>query len=230
MAASLDLNHYDRPKLTLPTEGGRCLLHACCAPCTGEVMLALKASGIDYEIFFYNPNIHPHREYVLRKEDNKRYADKLGVPFIDADYDKDRWMERTRGLEHEPERGLRCTVCFDMRFEVSARYAHDNDFSVWTSSLSISRWKDFDQINACGHRASKPYKDLVFWDFNWRKKGGSQRMLQLSKQEHFYKQEYCGCHYSLRDTNAWRQKNDKPRIAMGEEFYGIPVTTENKSS
>lgn len=230
MTAGLDLNHYDRPKLTLPIEGARCLLHACCAPCTGEVMLALKASEIDFEILFYNPNIHPHKEYELRKDDNKRYADKLGVPFIDADYDKDRWMERTRGLEDEPERGLRCTVCFDMRFEVSARYAHENHFAVWTSSLSISRWKDFDQINACGHRASKPYKDLVFWDFNWRKKGGSQRMLQLSKQEHFYKQEYCGCHYSLRDTNAWRQKNDKPRIAMGEEFYGIPVITENKSS
>ena len=83
------------------------LLHSCCAPCSGEVMEAMLASGIDYTIFFYNPNIHPLREYELRKSDNVRFAEKFGVPFVDADYDKDNWFARAKGMEWEPARGSR---------------------------------------------------------------------------------------------------------------------------
>jgi predicted adenine nucleotide alpha hydrolase (AANH) superfamily ATPase len=91
------------------------LLHSCCAPCSGEVMEAMLASGVEYTIFFYNPNIHPEREYLLRKDENVRFAEKHNVPFVDADYDKDNWFARARGMEWEPERGVRCTMCFDMR-------------------------------------------------------------------------------------------------------------------
>ena len=111
---------------------------------------------IDYTIFFYNPNIHPEREYLLRKDENVRFAEKHGVPFVDADYDKDNWFARAKGMEWEPERGARCTMCFDMRFERTALYAHEHGFPVMTSSLGISRWKDMDQINDCGKRAAAP--------------------------------------------------------------------------
>src|SRR5205814_127935 len=139
------------------------LLHSCCAPCSGEVMEAMTASGIDYSIFFYNPNIHPREEYEIRKNENIRYAEKMEIPFIDADYDMDRWFERIKGLEWEPERGARCTMCFDMRFERTALYAVEHGFRVLTSSLGISRWKDMNQINSCGERAAARHPDLTYW-------------------------------------------------------------------
>jgi predicted adenine nucleotide alpha hydrolase (AANH) superfamily ATPase len=119
-----NLENFERPKLTMPNRGKKLLMHSCCAPCAGEIMEAVAASGIDTTIYFYNPNIHPKEEYEIRKEENIRFAEKLGFDFIDADYDKDNWFERVSGLEDEPERGERCTVCFDMRFERSALFAN----------------------------------------------------------------------------------------------------------
>jgi predicted adenine nucleotide alpha hydrolase (AANH) superfamily ATPase len=191
----------NRPVLTMPEKREKLLLHSCCAPCSGEVMEALHASGIEYTVFFYNPNIHPVREYELRKQENIRFAEQHGIEFIDADYDVDNWFERVRGLEHAPERGERCTVCFDMRFERTALYAHENGYDIISSVLGISRWKDMNQINDCGERAAARYPEMKYWTYNWRKGGGSQRMLEISKRENFYQQEYCGCVYSLRDTN-----------------------------
>ena len=211
--------NYDRPKLETPNGESSLLLHSCCAPCAGEVMEAVAASDIDTTVYFYNPNIHPIEEYELRKEENKRYCEALDFKFIDADYDKDNWFDRIKGLEDEPERGERCTKCFDMRFERSALFAHENNFSLFATTLGISRWKDLDQVNNSGLRAANRYDNLAFWDFNWRKQGGSSRMIEISKREEFYQQEYCGCVYSLRDTNKWRKENNRPRIKRGEKFY-----------
>ena len=211
--------NYDRPKLETPNGESSLLLHSCCAPCAGEIMEAVAASKIDTTVYFYNPNIHPIEEYELRKEENKRYCEALDFKFIDADYDKDNWFDRIKGLEDEPERGERCTKCFDMRFERSALFAHENNFSLFATTLGISRWKDLHQVNNSGLRAANRYDNLAFWDFNWRKQGGSSRMIEISKREEFYQQEYCGCVYSLRDTNKWRKENDRPRIKRGEKFY-----------
>lgn len=211
---------HERPKLIPPGGHNKVLLHSCCAPCSGEVMEAMLASGIDYTIFFYNPNIHPRKEYLLRKDENIAYAEQFGIPFIDADYDVDNWFARAKGMEWEPERGARCTMCFDMRFERTALYAHEHDFPVFTSSLGISRWKNMAQINDCGERAAAPYPELQYWTFNWRKKGGSQRMIEISKRENFYMQEYCGCSYSLRDTNEHRLSLGREKIKIGVKYYG----------
>ena len=210
---------FQRQPLPLPGGHNKVLLHSCCAPCSGEVMEAMLASGIDYTIYFYNPNIHPLKEYELRKEENIRFAEKFGVPFVDADYDRDNWFERARGLEWSPERCERCTMCFDMRFERTALYAHENGFPVMTSCLGISRWKDMKQINSCGVRAAAAYPDLLYWEFNWRKGGGSARMIEISKRESFYQQEYCGCVYSLRDTNRHRVAQGRERIQIGVQYY-----------
>mgnify|MGYP006205330593 FL=1 len=219
MSEHLKLKNYERPQLDLPGDNDSLLLHSCCAPCAGEVMEAVAASDIKTTVYFYNPNIHPIAEYEIRKDENKRFCDKLGFEFIDADYDKDNWFERIKGLEDEPERGKRCTECFDMRFERSALFAHENDFNVYATTLGISRWKDMDQINTSGDKAAARYDEITYWDFNWRKQGGSSRMIEISKQENFYQQEYCGCVYSLRDTNKWRMKNNKDRIIRGVKFY-----------
>ncbi|EPL5241146.1 epoxyqueuosine reductase QueH, partial [Acinetobacter baumannii] len=203
----------------LPSGHNKLLLHSCCAPCSGEVMESLIESNINFSIFFYNPNIHPVKEYLIRKEENIRFAEKHNIPFIDADYDTDNWFARAKGMENEPERGIRCTMCFDMRFERTALYAYENGFSLISSSLGISRWKNMAQINDCGIRAASHYPDIQYWDYNWRKNGGSSRMIEISKREEFYQQEYCGCVYSLRDTNRWRMSNGRDRIKIGVKFY-----------
>jgi len=208
-----------RIKLTPPNGEKKVLLHSCCAPCSGEVIDAFIHSGIDLTVLFYNPNIHPREEYEIRKNENIRFAKKKNIPFVDADYDRDHWFKRVKGLEWEPERGKRCTICFDMRFERSALFAVEHGFKIFTSSLGISRWKDMNQINQSGIRSANRYSNLIYWTYNWRKKGGSQRMYEISKQEQFYKQEYCGCVYSLRDTNLWRAQKNRPRIEKGTQYY-----------
>jgi len=208
-----------KQKLFAPNGEKKVLLHSCCAPCSGELMETFIDAGIYFTVFFYNPNIHPKEEYEIRKNENIRFAKKKNIPFIDGDYDRDNWFKRAKGLEGEPERGKRCTMCFDMRFERSALYAAEHGFKVFTSSLGISRWKDLKQVTECGMRAASHYSNLIYWTHNWRKGGGSQRMYEISKREEFYKQEYCGCIYSLRDTNLWRLKNNKPRIEKGIQHY-----------
>ena len=204
-----------------PKPEEKVLLHSCCAPCSGEVIEKMVKSGLDVTIFFYNPNIHPKKEYEIRKNENIRFAEKLGIQFVDADYDVQNWFGRAKGMEHEPERRKRCTMCFDMRFERTALYAHENGFDVITSSLGISRWKNMQQINDCGVRAASHYDGIAYWTYNWRKDGGSERMYEIAKRENFYKQEYCGCIYSLRDTNLWRKKNGREKIKICENFYEL---------
>lgn len=207
-----------RQKLILPEGTQNLLLHSCCAPCAGEIMEALQASKIQFTIYFYNPNIHPKKEYLLRKDENIKFAEQMNIPFIDADYDRDEWFKRAKGMENEPERGIRCTMCFDMRFVKTAEYAKKHGFDVISSTLGISRWKNMSQINECGEKAAALYK-LIYWTYNWRKSGGSQRMIEISKREQFYQQQYCGCVFSRRDTDKWRQQNGREKIVIGKDYY-----------
>jgi epoxyqueuosine reductase len=190
----------NRAPLSVPEGVKKLLLHSCCAPCSGEILEALHASGLMFAVYYYNPNIAPREEYDRRKADNKRFAEKLGVPFADADYDNENWVARVKGLENEPERGARCTVCFSMRLERAALYAHENGFDALATSLGMSRWKNSEQVNACGHQAAARHGGLLFWDNNWRKNGGADRRFVISRREGFYEQKYCGCLYSLRDA------------------------------
>lgn len=182
--------------LHLPGGRNRLLLHCCCAPCSCEIIRVLKESGISFTVLFYNPNIDTIEEYSKRKNEAVKYSEKLDIPFVDLDYDKDLWLSRVTGLEKEPEKGMRCTICFDMRMERSALFAYENGFDIFTSSIGISRYKDFEQIAQSGQRAALKYGNLIYWDFNWRKSGGSGRMEALAKAEGFYRQNYCGCVYS----------------------------------
>ena len=215
------MNTAERSIIQTPNGEDHLLLHSCCAPCEGEVLETLLNSEIQPTVFFYNPNIHPKKEYELRKKEDKKFCDKMGVEHVDVDYDVRNWFERIKGLEWEPERGGRCTVCFDMRFERTALYAYENQFKLFSSTLGISRWKNMKQINGCGERASARYENLNYWTYNWRKSGGSQRMIEISKREGFYQQEYCGCVYSLRDTNKWRVSQGRNEIKTGESYYGF---------
>ena len=213
------MNKNITTKLELPIGKDNLLLHSCCAPCSGDIMERLMESDINYTVYFYNPNIHPYKEYLLRKEENMNFSIKNNIPFIDADYNPRAWFDMTKGLEVEPERGKRCSICFDMRFIKTAEYASKNGFDIISSTLGISRWKDMNQINQSGIYAASKFKNIEYWTYNWRKENGSQRMIEVSKDEGFYMQEYCGCVYSLRDTNAWREKNMRSVIEIGKKFY-----------
>jgi epoxyqueuosine reductase len=188
-------NEIIRPVLALPNNYKSLLLHSCCAPCSCEIMGTLKLSSIDFTIFFFNPNIDTLDEYNLRKEENKKFALKLNIPFYDGDYNYQSWLNSVKGLEAEPERGKRCTKCFSYRLEETAKFAVKNRFKIFTSSLGISRWKDFNQVCECGTKAASKY-NLTYWNHNWRKKGGSERMSTISKKENFYRQNYCGCSFA----------------------------------
>jgi len=214
-----------RPKLLPPNGEKRVLLHTCCAPCSSEIIETLVLSGIDITIFFYNPNIHPREEYEHRKSEIIRFANKKNIPFVDADYDPDKWFNRIKGLEWELEGGKRCAQCFDLRFERTALFAAKNGFKVFTSSLGMSRWKDIRQIYQSGMRAATRYPGLVFWTHNWRKDGGLERRDATVKGEQFYRQQYCGCIFSLRDTNLRRAQSDKESAGNSKNTLPIGQTT-----
>ncbi len=190
-------------QLQLPAGTSHLLLHTCCGPCAGGMLEWLLESGIQPTVFFFNPNIYPLAEYERRKAEIKRFAIKRNLEFIDADYQPELWVKATIGLEHEPERGKRCTVCFDLRLRRSAEYAKTFGYDVFATSLGISRWKNQQQVYACGRQAAATH-GIQFWDFNWRKQGGQERMLRIIATEQFYRQDYCGCQYSMQQ----REGND----------------------
>eukprot|EP01052_Picozoa_sp_SAG31_P014243 SAG31_NODE_877_length_11303_cov_18.744556_3_plen_248_part_00 len=177
--------------------------------------------GLEVTIFFYNPNIHPRKEYEIRKEENKRYAARHNVPFVDCDYDQTSWFERMKGYEYDPERGVRCTACFDMRMEVTAAYAAEHGFGCFTTTNATSRWKDVRQVNESGIRAALRYDRVNFWVYNWQTDSMTKRKYEVSAEERFYKQEYCGCSYSLRDSNLWRKSQGIPPVRIGGETAGL---------
>lgn len=115
-------------------------------------------------IYYCNPNIYPLEEYNIRKNECSRYAQSLGLDIIDADYNHEAWRCTVQGLEGEPERGGRCLQCFKMRLLDTARYAHENGFSVITTTLASSRWKSLEQINQAGRYAVENYPDVIWWD------------------------------------------------------------------
>jgi predicted adenine nucleotide alpha hydrolase (AANH) superfamily ATPase len=207
-----------------PPEGvKRVLLHSCCAPCSGAMIEEMSASELVTEVvvFFYNPNIHPRKEYEIRKEENKRYCERINVPFIDCDYDVHEWYERMKGMEYDPERGHRCTECFDMRMERTAFYAHEHGFDGIATTNATSRWKDVAQVDESGHRAADKYNGIKYWAYDWQSDEMTLRKYQIAVERRFYKQEYCGCSYSLRDSNDWRKANGIPKIQIGGETAGL---------
>lgn len=186
-------------------EGTKVLLHSCCAPCSSAIIEWMMGQGLVPVIYYCNPNIYPVEEYNIRKDEITRYAEKLGLEVVDADYDHDRWLEAAAGLENEPERGGRCLKCFKLRLLRTAEYAKENGFEIIATTLASSRWKSLDQINQAGLWACNQVNDslsegpeVVWWDKNWRKGGLQNRRNELLKENGFYNQQYCGCEFSIR--------------------------------
>ena len=179
---------------------GKILLHACCAPCSGAIVECMVRSGFKPVIFWSNSNIYDRKEYELRRAEMLRYAAQYGLEVVDDDYDHPAWLETVRGLEREPERGKRCLQCFRYRLERAARYAAANGFSILTTTLASSRWKDKEQVNAAGRAAlaaiNSAGPDPVWWDQDWRKGGLQIRRSEIIREQNFYNQTFCGCDFS----------------------------------
>ena len=168
------------------------LLLSCCAPCSCAVIKTMAESKKNFSVAFYNPNIRPFAEYEKRRDENKKLCKKYGVDFIELEYDNERWCELTKGLENEPERGKRCSVCFYMRLKRVMEYAKENGFTAVASVLGVSRYKNLAQVNEAAYKAAKD-TGFVYVEIEGRKNGMQDLRNQLIKDLNLYNQNYCGC-------------------------------------
>ncbi len=189
------------------------LVHICCSVDSHFFMEKLQQEFPDEKLigFFYDPNIHPYSEYQLRLLDVERSCQKLGIELIEGEYDYENWMEAVRGLEKEPEKGARCEVCFDRRFEVSAHKALELGETSMTTTLLVSPLKSQEQLKKSGD-AFHASHGVEFIAFDYRKNGGSNDQARVSKEEQLYRQDYCGCIFGL------TMQRDQQHRLMDEMF------------
>jgi len=176
------------------------LLHSCCAPCSSYVIEYLS-QYFNITILYYNPNISPEEEYLKRKEEQIKLINTLKLTtknklnIIDCEYDNDLYEDQIKGLEKEPERGKRCTVCFNLRLEKTAITAKKLGYDFFGTTLTVSPYKNSTLINELGALLEKKYNiNFLYSDF--KKNNGYKRSIELSKEHNLYRQNYCGCKYS----------------------------------
>tara|TARA_Y100000310_G_scaffold339368_1_gene431836 strand:- start:3962 stop:4444 length:483 start_codon:yes stop_codon:yes gene_type:complete len=150
----------------------------------------------DYNVtlFFYNPNVHPAEEYDKRLGEAKKIAKLLKVPLIEGDYDTKKWLDAVKGHEDDKEGGKRCEICFRVRLEETARLAKEKGFDLFTTTLTVSPYKNADVINKIGKELEK--YNVKFLSADFKKKDGYRKSIELSKEHKLYRQHYCGCIYS----------------------------------
>lgn len=175
-------------------EKPRMLVHICCAPDALFVMDLLRK---DYNAagFFYNPNIQPREEYLLRLEETRKVAETLRFRLIEGPYDDNRWLEITEKFKDEPEKGLRCDVCYAIRLERTAKKAAELGFDSFTTVMSLSPWKKAEVMNRIGRMFAHRF-NIEFLEANFKKKDGFKKSTELSRKHGLYRQNYCGCFYS----------------------------------
>jgi len=172
------------------------LLHICCAPCSSYV-IEMLAGHFSLTLYFYDPNIHPLEEYEKRRDETKEHARTLGIEFIEGPYDVQRWFETTKGHEDEPEKGDRCSLCFDLRLGESAKLAKELNCDYFTSVLTVSPHKNSRIINETGFALSEMY-GVRYLPSDFKKQEGFKKSMEMSRMYGFYRQDYCGCIYSKR--------------------------------
>ena len=173
------------------------VLVSCCAPCSAGAIEQLAHGEIpgidDFIVLFFNPNIYPESEYTKRMNEQIKYCEKLGVKYKIGEYDHDAWRAAVRGLENEPERGGRCSVCFAYRFQYAKKFARENGYNAVASVLGVSKHKDQHQVDTAGESSPGDVQYLpIKWDETLRQK--------INRESDFYRQNYCGCEFSIRKT------------------------------
>jgi predicted adenine nucleotide alpha hydrolase (AANH) superfamily ATPase len=182
-----------------PTNKKKMLLHACCAPCSPHVIELLRRE-FKVAIFFYNPNIHPLEEYQRRLQEIQNFCRKQEIELTEGKYETDNWFSLIKGLEDENEGGKRCILCYQMRLAKTAHWAQVNDYTHFSTTLTISPHKKATVINQIGRELQKKHS-VVFYEADFKKQDGFKKSCELSKQFGFYRQNYCGCMFSKTKKN-----------------------------
>lgn len=183
------------------------LIHSCCAPCSSYVLEYLS-QHFEITVFYYNPNIYPESEYTKRiLEQQKLIRDmkfKHPVSFLAGKYDRERFYAMAAGMEDLREGGARCMKCYELRLTEAARKAAAGNFDYFTTTLSISPMKNAQKLNEIGLRVGNEY-GVAYLVSDFKKKNGYKRSIELSKEYGLYRQDYCGCEFSLRERDGQRQ-------------------------
>ncbi len=176
----------------------RLLLHSCCAPCSSYVLEYLS-KYFAITVLYYNPNIAPREEYEHRKAEQIRLIHQGNwqnpVSILDCDWDNDAFVSMAKGMESEPEGGIRCFACYALRLSAAAKAAKEQGFDYFTTTLSISPLKNAEKLNSIGEQLAKEY-GVPHLPADFKKKEGYKRSIELSRQFDLYRQNYCGCIYS----------------------------------
>lgn len=193
------------------------LVHICCSVDSHYFLQKLQEEYPDEKLtgFFYDPNIHPYSEYYLRLLDVKRSCKILDIELIEGEYDVEKWLSLVKGWEDEPEKGERCGICFDRRFEVSAQKAKELGEERYTSTLLTSPKKSLTQLKIAGDALGETF-GVTFLAPDYRKDSGTQEQNIMAKEDALYRQDYCGCLYAL---NIQRDQQKK----LADELF-VPVS------
>jgi predicted adenine nucleotide alpha hydrolase (AANH) superfamily ATPase len=200
-------------------KGSTVLVHICCAVDSHYFLQKLQKEYPEEKLvgFFFDPNIHPYSEYSLRLLDVRRSCKMLGIELIEGEYDTENWLKAVRGLEKEPEKGARCAVCFDRRFEVSAQKAAQLGEKTFTSTLLTSPKKSLKQLKTAGDALAERF-GVTFVAPDYRKASGTQEQNILAKKDQLYRQDYCGCLFGLTMQRDQQQK-------LADELF-VPVSAQ----
>ncbi len=186
---------YD--KEDLKEEDRKIFVHCCCAVCFGYPSQYLKMLGYIPTAYFFNPNIYPENEQIRRYEELKKYCEKYNFELIYETAEASVFYETVKGLENEPEKGLRCNKCFELRLNQAAKKAKELGFKQFTTTLSVSPHKVSKNIFEAGRKAEKIY-GVKFIDFDFKKNNGFNVTQKIAAYNNMYKQNYCGCEFSIR--------------------------------
>ena len=174
------------------------LLHACCAICSAHPIDYLKSSGYEVVVYFYNPNLFPQEEYERRLEAERKLCEHFGVKLIEGEYESERYFEYVKGYESCPERGDRCKLCFEMRLMETAKLAKALGIEEFTTSIVISPHKNFGLLSEIGERIATE-NGLKYLAVDFKKRDGFLKTNKISRDLGLYRQNYCGCKFSVRE-------------------------------
>ena len=201
-------------KLQKEGEVPHLLLHACCAPCSSHCLEYLS-KYFRITVFYYNPNISPKEEYTRRIEEIKRFVQEFKseneITLIEGKYEPERFFQVVKGLEQEPEGGKRCEQCFKLRLSEAAKLAKELNADYYTTTLSISPLKNAELLNKIGKEEGDAI-GVTHLPSDFKKKGGYARSIELSKEYNLYRQNFCGCVYSLQEAKAREAKRKESEL------------------
>jgi len=203
------------------------VVHLCCSVDAGYFLKRLKEDFPNEKIigYFYDPNIHPYLEFKLRSIDTKRICEKLGVEYVEGEYNYEEWLRAVKGKENEPEKGSRCSICFDFSLEETARFAKKIGENKITTSLLMSPMKSHEQLEKVGKVIKRKY-GVDFLIVDYRKKGGTQAQQEYARDNQMYRQDYCGCLYGIIKQKSNQEVIDE--LISPYPFQILPSSIEEK--